>query len=428
MAVSRTSAQNARTRALADCSNQAQQCRIVQDFKNTCVATAIFYDRQLEIGTGSTLQQANDQAMKACTAKGTACRAGFASCDPPDAAAPTEPVLPRVTQQTQTTTIARPTVAQEQSGSWAWLWLPVFAAAGYLAYRYRGQLQQLWKPKQQQIVANSFPDSHDTEQAQNHMRAAQDHIAKGIGASKAINIKASNVEEILSSLNSAAEHLTKAYVLDPHAMIEDEQGETFNQSTLSGMVLYMEGACEIQLARKSPLAFFGRRHLKRAIAAFTLAVEQTSFPIYERDLAEAYALLGDQVNARVHITRAFDLDPNNVSIVQLQNDIGKINELHPSPPFFELKVGLFVLAAALTALALIALLIGADTPTLYLLGFAPWLVFVAYLAARNQLRKRLGAMWWTYTHYKNEKREKKLKDFIHLLHQKREEGIKWRNI
>lgn len=65
-AVSKSSLQNAKTRALADCGQRARDCKIVHEFKNTCVATVLFHERQLDIGTGNSAEEAENEALQRC--------------------------------------------------------------------------------------------------------------------------------------------------------------------------------------------------------------------------------------------------------------------------------------------------------------------------------------------------------------------------
>ena len=179
------------------------------------------------------------------------------------------------------------------------------------------------------------------------------------------------------------------------------------------MLLFIEAGCETQLARKSPFAYFGNRHLYRAVAALHEAIGYEAQPMYYCNLAEAYAYLGKTESAREYVRKALDLDPDHIDSLQLETAIPTMKRLHPPPPFFELKVGIFVAAIAFT---IISFILG------YWYGVVPWLIIGIYYAARNELRQRLSSIWWTYSHFKHKKAEVKRKTFIQTLHEKRWKG------
>lgn len=421
-AVSRTSAANARTRALADCGALAVDCRIVHEFKDTCVATTVFNSRQLDIGTGKTAEEAGNEALRQCRAKGGPCTSEVAACDPADSATPTERVSPAL---------------QPEGDGFPWFIVFILTAVGFFAYRYKDAIKGRFVTPPAPLTFIVDPSEADTQSAQRHVTAAWDYIQKAILATKPLNVTTEGIEEITGTLNLAAEHLVKARTFDPNVETETEYDDRpkISQASLTGMLLYIESGCEVMLANKSPFAFFGRRHLKRAIAALQQAIGYESQPTYYSKLAEAYALLGDQDNAKLYVRKALDLDPNHIESVQLETALPKIAELHPRPPFFELKVGIFAIAAFLLALAFFALTTGTFSEStrysIYVLAFSPIVILFVYYAARNQLRHKLGSMWWTYTHFKEKKKEHKRKEFINELHAKRWRstgGSVWRDI
>jgi tetratricopeptide (TPR) repeat protein len=428
-AISKSSSANARSRALADCGQLGRECKIVHEFKDVCVATILFNDRLLDVGTGTTSEDAEQDALRQCRAKGSACTTQYVACDPAPATAATEPVIPPATVPVPDSPQPLPrTVPTEPTGpviSWSGIFWFLFLTGGaaYGAYLVRNKYFSTTLPEV--VEVNENPTQTDTASARRHVLAAWDYLQKAIVVSKG-KLTTETIEEIYRIANEAAEHLVKARNFDPDVQVEDEVAGNYlmlSQPALTAMLLSIRAGCEVHLARIAFYRYHGRRHLLRAVSALLRAIEYEAQPLYYARLAEAYAFLGEQHRAHENIKKAIDLAPDSPDIAQIEQSIPKIREMHPRSRYFELQVFIAIVFGGCTLLALIATITGAFSPDtrriLYYLGTVPWFAIIVYLILRNKLRGHLKQMWWTYSYFINENKIEKKRAFIHELHAKR---------
>jgi hypothetical protein len=73
----------AEQKALSGCSAHGNSCKVVYDFWNSCAALAVADDGSYAVGRGETEDQANDEAIIACSETGQNCSVQAWSCTGP---------------------------------------------------------------------------------------------------------------------------------------------------------------------------------------------------------------------------------------------------------------------------------------------------------------------------------------------------------
>jgi hypothetical protein len=274
VAVSRSSVKNATARAIADCQKTASACRVLHTFSKSCVATVLFASRQLDIGTGATVEAAQQEAMRICQARGGPCAPQYSACDPPPAGAPTEP---------------QPATADVSALVGLFVLLLIAAVAGYLWHTER--LAFSWWRSPAPLPAPSPTTPRQTEAAVRELKAAWSHIESATAQLRDGSKRTyESTEHTTETLNLAAEHLARAHELDAGACL-DIDGQPVNQNQLMGRLFAFEGMAQTVLADKAVDGFQGRKHLRTAAAAFQQAAAYDPQPGYFVGLSEVYAML-----------------------------------------------------------------------------------------------------------------------------------------
>lgn len=420
MAVSKSSAKNAETAALANCSKQAKNCGLLTTFKDTCIATTLFDNRYVDIGTGTTEAAAQAEAEKECAARGTSCTPGYTACDPPR----------EIAAQPVTAPTAAPP-APPPSLFWTFFALFAVAAIGLVAYkgtpkrkvpkfphgpRTRRRRRPTARPSagicdwiSRPRKYKHEPSKHDSEEAKRHLLAAWELIEPFIEAP--VRGSYQEVEMHMEPIMRAAEHVSLAHARDPRASVQTEgkQSITLNRATLAQSILFIEAKAEIHRAHIAKDRPTSNYHLKRAIQCTRNAMAYRETCLYCLQLAHEYAYLGNKDEAMYWGRRARQLDPENQDAVQFAVAVVNIDPIWQQPIAYDLR--LFVFWGVLFLLA-VAILTFAITPfnwptreTIYAIGFLPALAYFLILGARNKLRERLAKFPKTYWHYRHVREE-----------------------
>jgi tetratricopeptide (TPR) repeat protein len=400
VAVSRSSVQNATTRALADCQKTASACRVVHTFSKSCVATVLFASRQLDIGTGATVAEAQQEAMRICQSRGGPCAPQYSACDPPPADA--------LTTETPTSTHS---AATPFAGIFVML---LIVGLGAYFWDEKRIAFPFWRSA---LPLSSPPPTtqRQTEAAVRQMKAAWDYMEGVSGHFRDNKRSYAAMTETLETLDRAAEHMLNARELDPAATL-DLSGEPVNQHQLLGRLFAYEGFAQSILSEKSPEGFAGRNHLRRAAAAFQQAAEYDPHPAHFLGIADVYALLDRKAEALQYSRKALDLDPDYVQATQMLNSIPSIKELCPYPRLYDAKRAWLAVCLAGIPFGALGLLAGNQE---YLWAFAPVGLTAFILLILNKLRNRLAQIPGTYAHFRARMKQYAKRQRLHSLYEAR---------
>lgn len=369
--VSVSSAQNARAAALTDCQQNASQCQVIHEFKNTCVATVLFNDRLVDVGSGETKEAAEADAKEICNQRGgSACKPQYSGCDSPNLVVTEQKAQPR-SNPAPTTTAAPTAASQEFLGSLmgflitTLLLLAIIAGSWYADYLYAHKddqpidlLKGLADPFNHQldpgyVGPTQITTPEITKAAETQLQVVWNCVSR-LPAKIPPTLPYPQCQQWLHDLELAAKHLVKARELDDTAeltVVENKRTNKHTQHFLAAIILRLEGMIRIHMARKSDSTNQAQWNLLQGIGALRYSAAFHASPEAYVHIARAYAYAGHLNEGMGYIEQALYLDNHHTEAVELSESLKYVDPIatrrEPEPSKFRTYIWPWFIPGAL---------------------------------------------------------------------------------